>query len=155
MYPANILTDDCSPEREGLNKTWPSAKLFLCVFHFLKSMWRWLWNQIDKDNKQYVTECVRKLVYAENTDKLEAMYIPKVKEDAVIQMYANFKKHLESYWEHRGEWAICFRDQTLLRGLNNYAESGIRIIVFKRVKAYNLVQLFELLLNSTMSAVFS
>ena len=52
-----------------------------------------------------------------------------------------------SYWERRGEWAICFRDQTLLRGnnTNNYAESGIRIlkdIVFKRVKAYNLVQLF-------------
>ena len=43
MYPDNILTDDCSPEREGLNKTWPSAKLFLCVFHFLQSMWQWLW----------------------------------------------------------------------------------------------------------------
>ena len=39
MYPDNILTDDCSPEREGLNKTWPSAKLFLCMFHFLQSMW--------------------------------------------------------------------------------------------------------------------
>ena len=37
-----------------------------------------------------------------------------------------------------------------MRGINtnNYAESGIRIlkdIVFKRVKAYNLVQLFEFL----------
>ena len=103
-------------------------------------------------------ECVRKLVYAENTDKLEELY-QRFKEDAVTQKYENFKKHLESYWEHRDEWAICFRDQTLLRGnnTNNYAESGIRIlkdIVFKRVKAYNLVQLFELLLNSTMSAVF-
>ena len=37
MCPDNILTDDCSPEREGLNKTWPSAKLFLCVFHFYKA----------------------------------------------------------------------------------------------------------------------
>ena len=150
MYPDNILTDDCSPEREGLNKTWPSAKLFLCVFHFLQSMWRWLWNSknsIDKDDKQYLMECVRKLVYAENTDKLEELY-QRFKEDAVTQKYENFKKHLESYWERRGEWAICFRDQTLLRGnnTNNYAESGIRIlkdIVFKRVKAYNLVQLFE------------
>ena len=37
-----------------------------------------------------------------------------------------------------------------MRGIdtNNYAESGIRIlkdIVFKRVKAYNLIQLFEFL----------
>ena len=92
-------------------------------------------------------ECVRKLVYAENTDKLEELY-QIFKEDAVTRKYENFKKHLESYWERRGEWAICFRDQTLLRGnnTNNYAESGIRIlkdIVFKRVKAYNLVQLFE------------
>ena len=36
-----------------------------------------------------------------------------------------------------------------MRGIstNNYAESGIRIlkdIVFQRVKAYNLIQLFEL-----------
>ena len=89
-------------------------------------------------------ECVRKLVYAENTDKLEAVY-QRLKEDAAIRKYANLKKHLEGYWEHSGEWAICFRDQTLLRG-NNYAESCIRIlkdIVFKRVKAYGLVKLFE------------
>ena len=38
-----------------------------------------------------------------------------------------------------------------MRGIdtNSYAESGIRIlkyIVFKRVKAYNLVQLFEFLI---------
>ena len=138
MYPDNIRTDDCSPEREGLNKTWPSAKLFLCVFHFLQSTWRWLWNSknsIDKDDKQYLMECVRKLVYADNTDKLEAMY-QRLKEDAAIQKYANFKKHLEGYWEHRGEWAICFRDQTLLRGnnTNNYAESGIRTLYSRELK---------------------
>ena len=37
-----------------------------------------------------------------------------------------------------------------MRGIdtNNYAESGIRIlkdVVFKRIKAYNLIQLFEFL----------
>ena len=42
-------------------------------------------------------ECVRKLVYAENTDKLEAMY-QRLKEDAAIRKYANLKKHLEGYW---------------------------------------------------------
>ena len=69
-------------------------------------MWRWLWNSknsIDKDDKQYLMECVRKLVYAENTDKLEALY-QKFKEDAVTRKYRyeNFKKHLESYWERCG-----------------------------------------------------
>ena len=55
-------------------------------------------------------ECVRKLVYAENTDKLEAMY-QRLKEDAAIRKYS---KHLEGHRERRGEWAICFGDQTLL-----------------------------------------
>ena len=38
MYPDNILTDDCSPERERLNKTWPSAKyiVLMCVSFFTK-----------------------------------------------------------------------------------------------------------------------
>ena len=38
-------------------------------------------------------ECVQKLVYAENTDKLEAMY-QRFKEDAVVRKYTNFKIHL-------------------------------------------------------------
>ena len=97
MYPDNILTDDSSPEREGLKRTWPSTKLFLYVFHFLQSMWRWLWNSkngINKD-KQYLMECVRKLVYAENTDKLDTMY-QSYKKDAVIQKYKKFMRHLEN-----------------------------------------------------------
>ena len=56
--------------------------------------------------------------------------------------YTNFVSHMENNWEHRREWAVCFRDDALMRGIdtNNYAESGIHIlkdIVFKRVKAYN------------------
>ena len=45
---------------------------------------------------------------------------------------------------------MCFRNKTCMRGIytSNYVKSGIRIlkdIAFKRVKAYNLVQLFEFL----------
>ena len=67
---------------------------------------------MDEDDKQYLMECVRKLVYAENTDKLEAMY-QRLKEDAAIQKYTNFKKHLESYLKHRGEWAIMLQRSNL------------------------------------------
>ena len=43
---------------------------------------------------------------------------------------------------------MCYRNNTTLRGIdtNNYAESGIRIlkdVVFRRVRAYNLIQVFE------------
>ena len=54
--PENVITDDSSAEREGLKNTWPAAKLYLCVFHFLQSMWRWLTcsqNGIVRDERQH------------------------------------------------------------------------------------------------------
>ena len=52
-FPNNIITDNSSSERDGLKNTWPTATLYLCVFHFLQSMWRWLTcakNCIDKND---------------------------------------------------------------------------------------------------------
>ena len=60
-YPANIITDDSLAERDGLHQTWPSSCLFLCTFHVLQSMWRWLLcskNGIHKDRRQYLMNLV-------------------------------------------------------------------------------------------------
>ena len=37
---------------------------------------------------------------------------------------------MEKNWGCRQEWAVCFRDNASMRGIdtNNYAESGIRIL---------------------------
>ena len=56
--------------------------------------------------------------------------------------------NMQQHWERRREWAICYRDSICTRGINtnNYAEAGIRIlkdIVFQRIRAYDLVQVFE------------
>ena len=37
-----IITDDAQAERDGLRRTWPNAGMYLCIFRFLQSMWRWL-----------------------------------------------------------------------------------------------------------------
>ena len=139
-------------EREVLHQTWPSSNIFLCTFHFLQSMWRWLLsnkNDIHKDERQYLMNLVRKLVYAKKETDLNADY-QQFTSNATVKRYPNFMTHIEGYWKRRNEWAVCFRRGETMRGINtnNYAESGIRIlkdIVFKRVKAYNLVQLFEFL----------
>ena len=71
--PENIITDDSLAEREGLQGTWPISTLYLCVFHFLQSMWRWLLssdNKIDKHHRQSLMELVRKLTYAKTENEL-------------------------------------------------------------------------------------
>ena len=48
----------------------------------------------------------------------------------VAKQYPNFMAHMEGYWKHRNDWAICFKSGETMRGINtnNYAESGIRIL---------------------------
>ena len=51
-------------------------------------------------------------------------------------------------WDKRYAWAHCYRVNLPTRGnhINKYAEAGIRIlkeIIFSRVNAYNLVQMFS------------
>ena len=151
-YPANIMIDDSSAEREGLHQTWPTSNIFTCTFHFLQSMWRWLLsskNSIHKDERQYLMNLVRKLVYARKETELNTEY-EQFTSNTVAKQYPNFMAHMEGYWKRRKDWAICFRNSETMRGINtnNYAESGIRIlkdIVFNRIKAYNLIQLFDFL----------
>ena len=50
----------------------------------------------------------------------------------------------------RKEWAHCYRKRLLIRGnhINNYSEASMKILkemIFSRVKAYNMVQVFHFL----------
>ena len=61
--------------------------------------------------------------------------------------YPNVRDRAQTHWETRHEWALVYRQTIITRGhnTNNIAEAGIRIIkdlVFERIKAYNLVQMF-------------
>ena len=63
--PANVVIDDSAAEKDGLRRVCPSIKLYLCIFHFLQSMGRWLLsndNKIHKEERQYLMNQVRKLV---------------------------------------------------------------------------------------------
>jgi len=78
---------------------------------------------------------------------LEQLYT-QFKKCEIVKKYPNYLKLIESQWSRKQEWAICYRTHLLTRGnqTNNYAEAGIRIVkelVFQRVKAYNIVQMFS------------
>lgn len=69
--------------------------------------------------------------------------------ESYVTKYPQLKKRLQQFWERRGEWAISHRLDLMTRGnhTNNYAEAGMRVlkeIIFGRVKAFNLIQMFQL-----------
>ena len=148
--PKTIVTDDSTAEREGIQQVWPHSQLYLCIFHLLQSVWRWLLsrkNNINSDDRQYLMKLFRKVVYSENEETFEKSYVQLLNDDIALK-YSNFLSYISSYYARKKEWGICYRNRLLARGnyTNNYAEAGIKIlkdVVFKRTKAYNLVQLFD------------
>ena len=148
--PQAVITDDCTAEKEGLSLTWSNTIQFLCIFHMLQSVWRWLCDSkhnINKEHRQTLMGLVRKLVYAHAPQDLKSEYA-FFKGHPLVTTYKHFMKYIESYWSRKEEWCIAYRSCVPMRGntTNNYSETGIRIlkdIVFRRIKAYNLIQVFD------------
>ena len=153
--PSMFVTDDCDAEKNALRSTWPDSNQLLCVFHYLQSWWKWLWDNrhgIADYDRQPVMELIRKLVYTTNEVELEQCYnqliSPTSTTVSFTQKYPQLMARLKGFWKRRSEWALSYRVAHLTRGnnTNNYAEAGIRVlkeIVFGRVKAFNLVQMFD------------
>ena len=114
---------------------------------------RWLWDAkhgIAKENRQSITMLVKSLLYTPNEQDFHQNYfvIMKKTPDSYTTKYPNLRQRLDQFWERRSEWALSYRVDKMMRGnhTNNYAEAGMRIIkeiVFGRIKAYNLIQMFQ------------
>ena len=42
-YPSVVITDDCTALRNSLKKLFHKSLLFLCIFHVLQNVMRYLW----------------------------------------------------------------------------------------------------------------
>lgn len=43
-FPKHVIIDDSEAERQALKAIWSQSRIFLCRFHVLQSVWRWLWD---------------------------------------------------------------------------------------------------------------
>ena len=103
-------------------------------------------NRIQKEDRVVLIQHIRSMVYAKTEEELGSKY-SSLTSSEIAQKYPHFLKNISAQWEKRTFWAHSYRRSIITRGnhTNNYAEAGIRILkdlVFARVKAYNLVQMF-------------
>ena len=103
-----------------------------------------------KADRQPLIELVKNMVFARSASELGQKYnaLLNTTPDSYSSAYPQLIPRLEQFWDRREEWALSYRVEKIMRGnhTNNYAESGIRIlkeIIFGRVKAYNLIHMFE------------
>ncbi|XP_064109019.1 uncharacterized protein LOC135217219 [Macrobrachium nipponense] len=70
-YPNCFITDNSEAERNALRTVWPDSQLFLCVFHVLQQVWRWLCNgshNIKKEQRPQLMQVARALLYADSAE---------------------------------------------------------------------------------------
>ncbi|XP_071500591.1 uncharacterized protein [Diadema antillarum] len=158
MGPQVVMTDDFKALRQGLHAVYPQSSLILCVFHLMQALRRWLWdahNQIRKQDRPYLLDILKRLIYADSSLELETRF-QQILEDEVASRYQKFKEHVADIFARHDAWALCLHQTANLplRGnvTNNFVESAMKVIMeeeFNRLKlkAFNVTQLFHFLVT--------
>lgn len=148
--PEVILTDNCKEQRKALNTVWPSSTMLLCIFHILQQLWRWLHDKshsISQADRPYILSFFKQALYSESEERFEDFY-SELLNDWRCNRYANLVHYLETLYDDKEAFALCFRAELPVRGnhTNNFAEAQFLVLkdtIFRRVKEYNVVGLID------------
>ena len=158
--PKIIMTDDSDAERGAIRESWPEVILLLCIFHLLQALWRWLWSadhNILKNDRPECYNLFKRLVYAKSEEDFEEKRELLFKNKYILK-YKNLKGHIkETLLPRKDEWSLAYRYKNKLTTHNvnttNYAEVSFRLTKenqFNRVKAYNLPDLLDIILDDSI-----
>ncbi|XP_050703227.1 uncharacterized protein LOC126988878 [Eriocheir sinensis] len=147
-HPACFITDNSDAERNALKTVWPESQRFLCIFHILQQVWRWLCDGshgIKKEDRRVLMTVAKNLVYADSDETFQDEWNCFC-QTPEAQKYNQYMRYLAKLIERKEEWSTVYRAGFLLRGhhTNNFAESTmciIKDIILNRCKAYNTTQL--------------
>lgn len=151
--PKVFLTDDAKNERNSLRYVYPLAILLLCLFHTLQAFLRYLTSSdhhVKKEDRTALYDDFKKLVYCKTEADFKELYNELCSKDVWLKNSTVLNHLIKDLYPRAKEWALCFRIDILLRGTQttNYTESTFRQLkdlIFQRLKAFNLVQLFDFL----------
>lgn len=77
LGPKLFMTDDGTASRNALKKLYPRAHIYLCIFHVLQAVWRYLVDAkhgINADDRQAIYYTVKEMLWAEEEQSLEDNY---------------------------------------------------------------------------------
>ena len=93
-HPICFITDNSDAEQNALRMVWPNSERFLCVFHILQQVWRWLCDGshgVKKEHRQILMHLVKSLVYAESEQKFNGDWHTFI-QTPEAQIYDNFMR---------------------------------------------------------------
>lgn len=72
-YASVVLTDDCTALRNSIRTTFPASRLFLCMFHVLQNVMRYLWlgKNVKPDNRKALYRLFQKCLYSKDVEQFD------------------------------------------------------------------------------------
>ena len=104
--PRIFITDDCEPEYRALLSVWPLATHYLCVWHVLEAVHRWILagrnNITNADDRKHLFKLFQNMMYASSLEKYNEC-LEAFEQYKTVQNYENFYHHIESEYLNRPE----------------------------------------------------
>lgn len=157
-YPDVIITDNCTAEINAINEVWPESQHFLCIFHVLQYVWRWLHdskNGIPQDHQRNFYTNFQIILYCTSVEDAENAYNSAVA-IAIVNKFVQWGNYLQRQWEIKEKWCMAYRVNLVQHHTNNYAEISVRIFkenILGRIKTYNVMAMIEFVC-STMEVFY-
>ena len=144
------MTDNCDELRNALKKRFPNSCLLLCIFHMLQQVWRWLYDRLHNiraDDRVEIIKKFRQILYCETEVELQKM-CDQFLNSNLIKKYGNALIYFSDLFLSKQEWAVCYRNNSSLRGsnTNNYVEAQFLVIkdsTLRRQRQFNVNMLLD------------
>jgi hypothetical protein len=114
----SVVIDKDYKEWRALEAAFPHTTVVLCIFHVLK-WFKYVLHRsgsgnygFEDDTKKAVLRCLRKMVFAPDTDALAAqqLLLPQLLSPATLPGHAEFLRYMETYWYNCVEmWSYAGR----------------------------------------------
>lgn len=138
--PSIVMTDATGTEITALKSVFPNAKMLLCVFHVLQTVFRWILkaNEISESREKWqaIYSDVKRMVYS--TDKKEIEDIHERLQKS-LKGFPSLSRYITRLYEGREHWAISYQ-------IGNQTVRYIRDNICPEIVANDLSQFFEYLL---------
>ena len=126
LNPSIAMTDHDDGINKSLKFVWPEIELFLCLFHILQAVWRYLFtvaSGIAREDRQDVFSKFKLCVYSDKDNLQET----KNTLFNLPPLSTKCAQYFTDIWKCSSEWILPMRSNHLIHGYNtnNYCETSV------------------------------
>lgn len=128
--PEIFMSDDCEAQQNNLHQVYLNSKIWLCSFHVLQSVWRWLLDSnhgVHSDDRQHLYGKFKVILTSKTEDDYK-VYVREFQDSPLTKKYPKFEKYVASLLKCSDKWIHHFRMSNRNNNTNNVVEAAMGVL---------------------------